>query len=93
MVRYRTGTCTNAPGGGGTSSHGKKEYLLQFPGQRTHMSWVSLPLAAAPESETVVAGVWISRAGVRGNLTLSLGERKIAKEAIKYYFEFMFVII
>ena len=66
MVRYRTGTCTIAPGGGGTSSHGKKEYLLQFPGQRTHMSWVSLPLAAAPESERVVAERWISRVEAGG---------------------------
>jgi hypothetical protein len=57
------------------------------------MSWVSLPLAAELESQTVVAEGWISRAGVGGNLNLSPGGRKIANEAIKYYFEFMFVII
>jgi hypothetical protein len=57
------------------------------------MSWVSRPLAAAPESESLVAERWISRAEVRGNLNLSLGGRKITNEAIKYYFEFIFVII
>jgi hypothetical protein len=40
------------------------------------MSWVSLPLAAALESETVVAEGRISRAGVRGDLALSLGRVK-----------------